>query len=256
MSRKTLWIAGLAAVLAMALGASVAYGRISDIFESAHDLGSPGNPTCRQCHTPHKAKGLFLWARAPATGRSGIQSLCLSCHDGSVTSVGWYVMDPNYVNHPIQPDTEDQDCDLCHNPHEGGSWKFLREYTPSGSPMLRNANVCNTCHAADVGPKGLSIGAISHPVDKSIDTAIDRQWNPYATPPDLSGTRLWDETGRHVVSSGPGQVKCETCHTVHGAQAGTTSFDFDDGTQGDITTLNTMPYSQQKYSPICQNCHQ
>src|SRR3972149_2110160 len=108
MARTTLWIALFAALLALALGGSAASGRIRDIFDSKHDPGSPGNPPCRQCHPPHNAESLYLWSRAPASGEAGLQSLCFSCHDGSITNVGWYVQDPRYVSHPTDPGSEDR----------------------------------------------------------------------------------------------------------------------------------------------------
>ncbi|MBI2913757.1 MAG: cytochrome c3 family protein [Chloroflexi bacterium] len=255
MARRMLWIACVAGALALAVGAGVASGRISDIFSSPHDLGSPGNPTCRQCHTPHNAEGLYLWARSPASGQSGIAALCLSCHDGSVTNVGWYIRDPNYVSHVTEAGSKDRDCDQCHNAHEGDNWVFLRDYTSTGVPMIQNANVCLTCHRADEGPEGLSIGRYSHPVDQSTDTPADRQRDPDAIPPDLTGARLWDSSGRHVVNSGPAEVKCETCHASHGAQPGTIPFSSMDGTPREIQTLSTIPYSATKYSPLCENCH-
>lgn len=249
-----IWIACLTGFLALALGTTIASGRIRDIFDSKHDLGSPGNPTCRQCHTPHNAEAKYLWARKPAPAGSDLQSLCFSCHDGSVTTVGWYIQDPRYVNHPVQPGTPDKDCDQCHDPHQGGSWRFLRDFTPTGDQMVKNANVCTSCHKSAAGPGGLMTGTISHPVDQTINTAIDRHRDPNANPPDFQGTRLYDDAGLHVVDSGPAEVKCESCHTPHGAMQGTIPFMTTDG-KTEINTLSTMPYSATKYSTICENCH-
>lgn len=257
MAKKTLLIACvLAGLLALAVSTTVSYGRIRDIFDSSHDLGSPGNPTCRQCHIPHKADGRYLWARQPAGAGSVLQSLCFSCHDGSVTSTGWYLKDPRFVNHPTEAGEEDKDCDQCHNAHEGDNWKFVREYTASGAPMVQDANVCATCHKQDEGPQGLITGAISHPVDQTAYSVIDRTRNPNAVPPDFSGTRLFDSTGTQVLNSGPGEVKCASCHTPHGAFPGAIPFVKTEDGPGRVHTLSTMSYSEDKYSPICENCHE
>lgn len=256
MARKTLWIACLAGILALALTSAVASGRIRDIFDSAHDLGSPGNPTCRQCHIPHNATSLYLWARQPTMDGSGLQSLCLSCHDGSVTNVGWYIKDPRYVNHPTEPGSDDKDCNQCHNAHEGDTWKFLREYTSTGTAMIQSANVCATCHGEQEGPEGLITGAMSHPINAEADSVRDRHRDPNASPPDFSGTRVFSSSGTAVVHSGPGEIKCQTCHTSHGAFPGRVPFTKSGGVAGEIETLNTIPYSQKKFSPVCVNCHE
>jgi predicted CXXCH cytochrome family protein len=215
-------------IMALLLAVGVASASVGDIFGSDHDLGSPGNPTCKQCHIPHNAKGDYLWARTPYSGLSGLQALCFSCHDGTVAQAGQYILDPNYKNHKVNAGQEGQDCDRCHNPHEGDNWKFVND---SIGVDYRNANVCSACHGT---------GSISHPM-VTTDLPIDRTWDPNTT--DFSGTRLWDATGSAVVDTGPGDIKCATCHTPHGAQPD--------------SKLNTMLFKDPSSSqaPICQNCH-
>ena len=196
-----------------------------EIVNSKHNLGSPGSPACLACHQPHNAKGSYLWARAVGAG-SGLRPLCYSCHDGSVTSVGSEAFNPNLSQHVVSGGTKGQDCDRCHDPHRN-TWKFT-------TLTSTNADVCSACHGLNTGN--------DHPVNVN-DTAwlpADRVWDPVAN--DLSGTRLFDSTGTSLVTSGPGYVKCLTCHAAHG---------------GSGASLNTMPLTSatNSTSPLCQNCH-
>lgn len=235
--RRIVWVASLAAALALVLSMSVAYGGISDIFGSDHDLGSPGNPTCMQCHTPHGAQGDYLWARdfsSQYPDLTGLMRLCFSCHDGSITSIGAWI--PVYANHPVDPGAEGEDCDRCHDPHEGDAWKFTRTIP---GVQWRNANLCNGCHADDIGPVYHSYDVLA----TSPNLPEDRTWDPYAYPErDFSGTRLFNEAGTQVVQSGDAYIKCATCHVPHG---------------GSGEGMNSMAYSDpgSSHSPICENCH-
>lgn len=219
-----------AAVMALAV-VTVGQAVKSDVFGSDHDLASPGNPACAQCHTPHNAQGSYLWAMTPSTSLTGLGSFCFSCHDGTVTDVGQFIADSNYESHLVT-DAPGQDCDRCHDPHEGDNWQFMSDSIPVA---YRNANVCSNCH---------STGSFSHPVDELTGLPVDRTWNPYATPADFSGTQLWDTTGTTVVPTGDAYIKCKTCHVPHGAVLG--------------SKLNSMAYSDPSStgSPLCQNCHQ
>jgi len=228
MRSKLMWIGVLGILGALSLGLTVAQAGVSDIFGTDHDLGSPGVPTCMQCHTPHGAQGDYLWARTPKTGMSGLQALCFSCHDGSVTDVGQFIT--TTINHEVNAGVEGQDCDRCHDPHED-NWKFVTD--TAIPPAFRNANLCSACHGT---------GDLSHPLAMT-DKPIDRTWNPYASPADFSGTRLWDNTGTSEVPTGSGHIRCATCHVPHGSV--------------DAEGLNSMQYIDpaSKHSPICENCH-
>ncbi len=193
-----------------------------------HDLGSAGSAACYKCHTPQDASGSYLWARAVGAG-TGIQPLCYSCHDGSVTSTGKYAFDASLSQHPITAGTKGSDCDRCHDPHVG-TFKFT-------TLSQTNADLCQSCHG--------KTGPDNHPVDVQDADALptDRAWNPNASPSDFSGTRLYDTGGTTQVASGSGYVKCLTCHSPHGGVGG--------------TSLNTMATSSatSSTSPLCQNCH-
>jgi len=216
--------------LGTALAAGVGYAGFTDIYGSAHDTGSPGSPTCQQCHIPHQALAPYLWAKPPNPSMSGLQSLCFSCHDGTVTNVGQFIADSNFESHAVNPGIEGQDCDRCHEPHQGDNWKFVADTIPVN---YRNANLCKLCHNT----------GFTHPQDQSTDAPVDRTWDPYASPTDFSGTRLFDSAGTAEVPTGSGYIKCATCHVPHGAV-------------GD-SELNSMAYTDgTSHEPICENCHQ
>jgi hypothetical protein len=227
LARRTLWIAFVAGALALALGASTAFGSISDVFGTAHNVGSAGNPTCAQCHTPHKADGIYLWAKTPSTRLPGLGALCFSCHDGAIA--GQWI--PDYATHPMG---EGQDCDICHDAHED-NWMFA---TDALDPDFQNANLCasGTCHAAYMGSDDHVVDVLA--TDPNLP--LDRDWHPTD---DFSGTRLFDEPGDVVLDDGDGYIKCATCHVAHG---------------GSGYAMNSMAYSDalSSHSPICENCHQ
>ena len=216
-------------VLCVALAAGVSYAGFTDIYGSAHDTGSPGSPTCQQCHVPHNALAPYLWAKPPVVGMSGLQALCLGCHDDTIAKK-WFIGNPSYKSHDVNPGIAGQDCDRCHEPHQGDNWKFTADTIPVG---YRNANLCSLCHNT----------GFSHPQNQLTDVPQDRTWDPYASPPDFSGTQLWDSAGTSVVSTGDGYIKCGTCHVPHAALAD--------------TELNTMALDgAQGREPICDNCHE
>jgi len=133
----------------------------------------------------------------------------------------------------VNPGIEGQDCDRCHDPHEGDAWKFTQ--TLEGVEW-RNANLCAGCHADDIGP--------SHAIDVLTNLPLDRTWDPNAYPErDFSGTRLFNSAGTQVVPSGDAYIKCATCHVPHG---------------GSGEGMDSMAYSEagSSRSPICENCHQ
>jgi predicted CXXCH cytochrome family protein len=236
-------------VLGMALAVGVSYAGPGDIYGSKHDLGSPGNPTCQQCHVPHDAQGDYLWARAPRTDLPASEALCFSCHDGTVTGRGSYIISPGTYNHPMGPDTHlstygDGYCLACHDAHDG-DWRFTKDLMKAGKPPNPdNAQVCLSCHTRapfDTPDK-------NHPWATAGMTApnlpLDGTFDPGAAVPDLDGTRLWDSaTLKEPVAQGqPGNVTCLSCHGVHGAA-------------NDLLTSMTL-YDDAGRERLCENCHQ
>ncbi len=121
--------------------------------------GHPGG--CSTCHVPHDAGGSRLWPYAPNTKTekgvvvSANDSLCFSCHDGTVTTKGQHFFDKDGSTHPIDikpsakvkvPDTLPLDkegkivCTSCHNPHNSALKKYLRLSWDTGE-------LCVACHA-------------------------------------------------------------------------------------------------------------
>ncbi|OGO09442.1 MAG: hypothetical protein A2Y61_04375 [Chloroflexi bacterium RBG_13_60_13] len=251
MNRKLVPLAAALVAGALALlVVTVAQADKSDIFGSGHDLGTPAVPTCTQCHVPHNAQGDYLWARGPGEG-AGLLTLCLSCHDGSITPVGEFIPDPSYATHFTRPGIPGFDCDICHNPHEGDNWMFVGDNIPVS---YRNANICDLCH--DTAPPDF----FTHPTNVLTNLPADRTWDPYATPePDFSGTQLWNSGGTAVVPAGDAYIKCKTCHVPHGAlrNAGADQmlnsmalYELDPGPDGTPGTDD-----DKHLQPICTNCH-
>ena len=74
-------------IVALAILAIPAAG-IAGVAGSDHDLSAGPDKLCFACHIPHNALGDKLWASTPSGPFSGVQDLCYTCHDGSVTTVG------------------------------------------------------------------------------------------------------------------------------------------------------------------------
>jgi len=213
----------------LALGSVASAANKDNVIGSLHDLSGGRVPVCESCHVSHGASGDFLWARTLNTGGgafSGLEALCYGCHDGSVTSSGSYVFStsPSVYSHKVTPlgsgeTPQGDDCDRCHDPHDDSNGKFL--------VVRADANVCSACHQT---------GEHSHPLDVQTDYPLVRSWDPAATPP-VVGTRLWNTTGTVVVATGSAYIKCETCHTPHGAHT---------------QELNAMSDSG---GVLCINCH-
>ena len=257
MFKRLAVFAAILGVLGGALAVGVSYAGPGDIYGSAHDLGSPGNPTCQQCHIPHDAQGPYLWARTPKPAAPGYQlltdaptaPLCFSCHDGTVALDSMYIAADTTVNHRMGPATHlstygDGYCSACHDAHDG-DWRFTKDLMKAGKPPNPdNAQVCLACHTRapfDTPDK-------NHPWATAGMTApnlpTDQTFDPRSG--DSSGTRLWDSATlkEPVLAGSSGNVTCLTCHGVHGAQS-------------DNATLNAMAYTDgTSHEPICENCHQ
>lgn len=249
MFKRLAVFAAIVGVLGGALAVGVSYAGPGDIYGSAHDLGSPGNPTCQQCHVPHDAQGDYLWARPPRTDLPASEALCFSCHDGTITSTGSYIVAPGTTNHPMGPDTHlanygDGYCAACHDAHDG-DFKFTKDLMRDGKPPNPdNAQVCLACHGlpyfdptADKNHPWETAGMIppSLPLDMTFDPNTG----------DNEGTRLYDAaTLKQVVAQGEaGNVGCLSCHSPHGA--------------ADPVMITSMSlYDAQGHEALCGNCHQ
>ena len=96
MSTNRLRLAAAIAVAAVLIAsAGAVLGKTKEVAGTKHDVSSPGVSPCTYCHVPRDTQGALLWARSPNdVGRfSGLKTLCFSCHDGTVTTVGTYAFD-------------------------------------------------------------------------------------------------------------------------------------------------------------------
>ena len=259
MFKRLIVFSAIVGVLGLALAVGVSYAGPGDIYDSAHDLGTPDNPTCQQCHVPHDAQGAYLWARTPKPAAPGYQlltdaptaPLCLSCHDGTVAPDSMYIVADSTVNHRMGPLTSlsrygDSYCAACHDAHDG-DWRFTKDLMRAGKPPNPdNAQVCLACHG---GTHFNTDPAVNHPWEAAGEMSppnlpLDQTFNPAAA--DTEGTRLWDAaTLKEPVAAGsPGNVACLSCHGIHGA-----------ATEND--TLNSMTlYDEAGREALCGNCHQ
>lgn len=208
-------MAAAALALTMVSGGRAAVG---DIFSSDHDLGSPGNPTCAQCHIPHQAQGDYLWARVPGASympglseddagpdtcedtidngadgavdaadsdcNLGSLSLCFSCHDGSITPRGMYIPAPGTINHPMGPYTHLYDL---HDPSRGclachdahdADFKFTWDVMNTGKPD--NPDNANVCLSCHSMTHPTRGLAPSHPFD--VEDPGDLSWRTAEDP--------------------------------------------------------------------------
>ncbi len=264
-----------ALVLASVLSATgVGHAGVGDIFGTEHNVGTGETPTCMICHIPHEAYGDYLWFSTPVTypGWEGskILPLCFSCHDGSETNRGLYIVDePDLDNHPMALGEDisgdcmtcrEPDCGRCHDPHSN-AWVFLdaERFTSE----LQNADLCLQCHTGSHHGIG-----DSHPQgNASLPVSADDDWD--GNTDDFVGTPLWDADGREETGS-TGDVRCMTCHRPHGAQyalmakwkwsSRNNAWSLDE----ELHTLNSMAISDEVTedgktyyrSPICVNCHE
>ena len=260
MFKRLIVFSAIVGVLGMALAVGVSYAGPGDIYGSAHDLGTPENPTCQNCHIPHDAKGPYLWARTPKPAAPGYQlltdaptaPLCLSCHDGTVATSAMYIVADSTVNHRMGPDGSghfsnygDGYCAGCHDAHNG-AWRFTKaQMSPTKPPNPYGGQFCMACHGTRAP---FNNPDINHPWATAAMTApnlpLDGTFDPGAL--DLEGTRLWDSaTLKEPVAQGqPGNVTCLSCHGAHGAAT-------------DNATLNSMTlHNAEGLELLCGNCHQ
>lgn len=153
---------------------------------SDHDLTGGGTQLCFACHTPHNAQGARLWASTPSGTFTGVQDLCYTCHDGSVTTVGQTtVMDAVKEQH-LNVGADCSGAGACHDVHNQNpnlTGRFL-------VVTRTNNSYCETCHDA--------------------------------TP--FSGAEaLGDHTAGITHFTNGGTFTCNQCHSIHGATAQTTN---------------------------------
>ena len=182
---------------------------------SDHDLTGSGEQLCFACHIPHNALGDKLWASAPSGTFTGVQDLCYTCHDGSVTSVGaTSAFDATLEQHiGVGGDCSGDDgCHDVHNQNPNGTGRFT-----TAAVTLTNGTYCETCHDATpyTGAEGLGdhTAGLTHFVNGTTFT-------------------------------------CNQCHTVHGATQQTTN---PAGLTNPILLDDNQPGAY--YGAFCISCH-
>jgi len=193
------------------------------ISGSDHDRGGK---ICQNCHVPHNAGGDKLWYEDNGTGYGDYRDLCISCHDGVVTNVGFTtVMNASLEQHKgvlRAGDAGPANCDGCHDVHNQNpnlTGRFLYSEVVQGA----NGDYCSTCH------------------DGSAPAA-------YAAA-DALGNHVYGAAGttNHYNAAG---FNCNKCHTPHGATAqGTNPV----GVTNPILLANNNSAGQ--YGDFCISCH-
>ncbi len=150
---------------------------------------------------------------------------CAKCHDAH--SDTWVFLDSerfgaiDYDGDETTPDIETMNASLCVYCHSGPGHDVNRMEDPDGQPHSGDEyTVWHTTH-----PEMVSEPAGADEYDPPA--GADRTW--WGDTGDLSGTRLWtddtvytnqpgDDTQYYVEGSGPGDIRCMTCHTTHAGQ--------------------------------------
>jgi hypothetical protein len=189
----------------------------------SHDLRTWAGPggaqdLCFACHIPHNAFGTNLWAR-DLTGLpfSGVQQMCYSCHNGTVTPIGGtniFNTDPAIENH-LTVGTDCSGDNACHDVHD-------QNPTPGGRFVVvteTNGSYCETCHDATMFP----------------------------------GAEGWgDHTAGITHYTNGVDFTCNQCHSIHGALALTTPIP---GLTNPIILAEQIT-GGQGYGAFCIDCHE
>ncbi len=181
--------------------------KVPSIFtESGSKFGPDKEVICQSCHTPHFAppenKLLVLDSEHLKEG------ICVNCHEKqrSLLNTGHNLLsgDTKVMSDSELPSSNLGVCGVCHNIHSGkGPKMWARELQPGGD---RVASLCLSCHSDGAPAEKFTVGEYSHPVGKSLSSAID----PGVLP-------LFTSSGVKTHSTKYGRVTCPTCHDVHGS---------------------------------------
>ncbi len=254
-------------ILAAALLVVVPTVALANIAGSDHDLTGSGEKLCMACHVPHNAQGDKLWASTPSGTFTGVQDLCYTCHDGSVTSVGANTAFDAAREQHLMVGNDCSGTTGCHNVHEqnpAGSGKFLQVAATNGS-------YCETCHGPAIPPlysngHGDHTAGLTHFTNGTTFTCNQCHTAhgaaaQTANPPGLTNPIL-------LVDNQPGAYYGEFCISCHngtappvgtvgsGGQAATDVFDYaeplNDGTEVKHPTTSTTGTT-----PVggCNKCH-
>ncbi|MBI5467298.1 MAG: hypothetical protein HY975_03775 [Candidatus Kerfeldbacteria bacterium] len=196
------------------------------ITGSDHDMrsyagaGTVTKELCFACHTPHNASGTKLWARTVGGPFSGVQNLCYTCHDGTITTIGTTTaFNAAKEQHKAVGGecSVDGGCHDVHNQSPNGTGKFL-----TVTDANANATYCDECHDATPFTGAEALG-------DHTTTGNNHRWN-------VAGTG--------------GTLTCNGCHTPHGATAQSAAI-------GGLTNpiLLASNNTSTVYGQFCVSCH-
>jgi predicted CXXCH cytochrome family protein len=171
---------------------------------------------CQSCHLPHNAAGTKIWWVTPTGTFTGVQDLCFSCHNGTISTVGaTTVMNTSKAQHTSPGTSDCSGTGACHNVHDqnpdlGGKFLVLN--------LGGNTSYCIGCHDAD-GP-------------------------PAPMPAGPGGDHT---TGNQHFTNGAA-FDCDQCHSVHGAVP--------QGQGSEYFLLgDNFPVGDSYKGAFCQSCH-
>ncbi|GDX80539.1 hypothetical protein LBMAG42_23500 [Deltaproteobacteria bacterium] len=225
-----------------------------DLKGSPHArLSHDGMPTCVNCHDIHGGdRSEQFVATKPQT--SGDPRGCLSCH-GSGGSSSKSGLSPGVRGHPADGrsieaiagnDATTLTCLTCHDPHAAntpnssscGDCHAVQEQADHAGghgsaecldchPAHRNppaalaeqstenpaSQRCLACHAPGTpNAEAHKLAAWEHPVPTFAPDGT--RWQP------LAGLTLFGANGEPVAPGQNGELSCQSCHSVHGPEAG------------------------------------
>jgi len=197
---------------------------MAGIDGSDHDRGGK---ICENCHIPHNSQGDKLWYETPSATFTGTQTLCYSCHDGSITSVGLTTA----FNAALQQHKGfaangapglDTDCQSCHDVHNQNP-VLTGRFLYADVVQSVNGEYCSSCH------------------DGSAPTE-------YAAADGL-GDHSYGGTGttNHYNAA---SFTCNQCHTPHGATIQTNNVG---ALTHPILLADNIPGAT--YGEFCISCH-
>jgi predicted CXXCH cytochrome family protein len=252
--------AGLAVLVTPVVG-------LAGIQGSDHDLTGTGEKLCFACHIPHNALGDKLWASTPSGTFTGVQDLCYTCHDGSVTSIGATTAFNTLLEQHI---TVGADCSgpsgSCHdvhnqNPNTTGRFLVVTE---------TNNSYCETCHDATQFPGAEGLGdhtaGITHFTNGTTFTCVQCHSVHGATPQTTNPAGLTNPV--LLDDNQPGAYYGDFCISCHngtapaegtvgsGGVAATDVFDYSESTN-DGTEWKHPTTSTTGGTPVggCDKCH-
>ena len=201
---------------------------------------------CSGCHVPHNGEGPKMWARKPYKEKTGVESLCRSCHrkeglaEKKVIGKNSHPVDrdisvlkvktdlPLYSSDGGKTGKKDKgmvECGTCHNPH-----RWDADNPDIVPDKEEEGNATNSFLRVKASPApSLCIGCHN---DKRYILSTEHDLR--ITAPDAENAK-----GENILESGV----CGQCHSVHNAS-------------GNLLLWAMKPgYSDDPMEQLCRSCH-